>query len=146
MGIFDIGFGKKDSEQTNQPPKVDKKILIIEDDQYLRDFYKELLEGEGYIVITADNGKTGYDTIIAEKPNLVMLDIMMPIMDGKQVLHQIRSMPEFKKLPVIVLTNAGTADNIKDMKFYDNADDFVIKSNVEPPEILLKIKSLINVN
>jgi CheY-like chemotaxis protein len=78
-----------------------------------------------------------------QKPNLVLTDLMMPVMDGKQMLHKIREIPEFKELPVIVLTNAGTADNIKETQFYNNANDFLIKSNVQPEEIVSKIKALI---
>lgn len=148
MGFFDNLFGNKKNsdipENTAPQTPIAKKILVVEDDLYLRDFYTELLKGQGYDIIAAENGYIGYDKVVAEKPNLVLTDLMMPVMDGKMMLHKIRENPEFKNLPVIVLTNAGTADNIKETKFYNNANDFLIKSNVQPEEILAKIKSLIS--
>lgn len=146
MGILDTILGKKDQGQT-QPQtnaaSAKKKVLIVEDDGYIRDAYAEIIRGEGFDVITADNGQAGLDMVTSQKPNLVLLDLMLPIMDGKQMLHKVREIPEFRTLPVIVLTNAGTADNEKETKFYDNASDFLIKANVTPGDIVAKIKSFI---
>lgn len=148
MGFFDKLLGKKQNENTQvstttaAPTPSSKKILVVEDDQYLRDFYAELISSEGYQVITATNGYDGYNQVIAQSPSLVLTDLMMPVMDGKMMLHKIRETKEFATLPVIVLTNAGTADNIRETKFFNNANDFLIKSNVQPDEILAKIKAL----
>ena len=81
---------------------------------------------------------------IANKPNIVLLDSLMPVLDGKTMLHKLREIPEFKTLPVIVLTNAGDADNMRETKFYDNASAFLIKSNVTPGDIANQVKTLIN--
>lgn len=67
---------------------------------------------------------------------------MMPVMDGKTVLHTIRGIPEFKYTPVIILTNAGDADTIQRTKTFDNADEFLIKANINPDQLLTKVKSL----
>lgn len=147
MGLFDklsSLVGNKTVINSANAPKAappPKKILIAEDDKYLRDFYSELLTGEGFNVVTAENGIQGLEMIKSQKPDIVMLDLMMPIMDGKTMLHQMRAIPEFKKTPVIVLTNAGDADNIRQTQFFDNANDFLIKSNVTPDEILARIKT-----
>jgi len=122
------------------PPK---KILIVEDDTYLRDVYSELIKSEGFAVITAENGQLGLQTVVSQKPDLVLLDLMMPVMDGKSMLHQMRSMEEFKKTPVIVLTNAGDADNMRETQFYDNANAFLIKANITPDEIITRIKTFL---
>jgi DNA-binding response OmpR family regulator len=152
MGFLDTLFGKKDTRPDapqSQPAKQaeqngkPKKILIVEDDAYIRDAYAEILRGEGFEVITAENGQVGLDAVKDYKPNLVLLDLMLPIIDGKQLLHAVREIPEFKTLPVIVLTNAGTADNIKETKFYDNANDFLIKANITPKDVVAKVKSFI---
>jgi CheY-like chemotaxis protein len=68
---------------------------------------------------------------------------MMPVMDGKVMLKRLREMPEFKTLPVIVLTNAGDVDTIRETKSYYNASDFLIKSNVTPDDILNKVRDYI---
>lgn len=143
MSLFNVFSGKKENAQkvpaTPFPPK---KILVVEDDQMLRDFYVELLQQQGYAVLQATNGQEGFDTIVAQKPNLVLLDLMMPIMDGKAMLHTIRQIPEFKNLPVIVLTNAGDVDSIQYMKLYENVNEFFIKANVNPEEIINRVKNL----
>ena len=148
MGFLDklLGTKKAESAPANPTPAAqqttDKKILIVEDDTYLRDFYAELITSEGYHVVTAVNGFDGFNQVLAQKPDLVLTDLMMPIMDGKMMLHKIRETKEFATLPVIVLTNAGSSDNMKETKFYNNANDFLIKSNVQPEEIIAKIKML----
>ncbi|HSX09333.1 MAG TPA: response regulator transcription factor [Candidatus Saccharimonadales bacterium] len=147
MGLFSkltslIGNSKQPQAVPNPlPPAPPKKILIVEDDKDIRDSYSELLSSEGYTVITAENGQAGLDAVTSQKPNVVMLDLMMPIMDGKTMLHLMRQIPEFKKTPVIVLTNAGDAENIRDTKFFDNANDFLVKANTAPDEILNKIRT-----
>ncbi len=150
MGFFDsVKTLIKSDDPKTQPTAPTatplKKVLVVDDDENLRFFYLELLKGEGFNAIGAENGQVGLDTINSQKPDAVLLDLMMPVMDGKTMLHTIRQIPEFKYLPVIVLTNAGTSDNMKDTKFYDNADDFLIKSNVTPDEIIQKVKSLLMV-
>lgn len=149
MGLLDnlqiLVGNKKAVEQstpTPTPQTQSKKILIVEDDKLLREFYVELMQRQGYTVLTAENGQIGLDTIQAEKPNLVLLDIMMPIMDGKTMLHRVRQIPEFKTLPVIVLTNAGDTETMRETQYYDNANAFLIKSNVNPEEIIRMVKSL----
>ena len=143
MGIFDSFsnlLGNKQSSATTAPSK---RILIVEDDKELRDFYTELLTSEGFTVTTAENGQLGLDAVTSQKPDLVLLDLMMPVMDGKTMLHTMREIPEFKNTPVIVLSNAGDADSIRQTKFFDNANDFLIKSNIAPNELINKIRTFI---
>lgn len=146
MGFFDSFSNKQDQPQTPPQPQAPagaRKILVVEDDAYLLDFYVELLRGEGYEVFTAENGQAGLETVIYQKPHLVLTDLMMPIMDGKQMLQKIREIPEFKNLPIIILTNAGTAENFKETRIENTANDFLIKANVRPEEIIKKVKLLI---
>ena len=127
---------------TAQPaPK--KKILIAEDDPTMREFYGELMNDQGYEVYTAENGQIALQMAIEKKPDLLILDIMMPIMDGKAMLHELRKIPQFKLLPVIILTNAGDTDTMRETQRYENADAFLIKSNVTPQEVIDKVKFLI---
>lgn len=130
-------------DKTDKSSVVVKKILVVDDDEYLRDFYFELLSNEGFDVIKAENGEMGFEIVQSHKPNLVLLDLMMPVMDGKTMLHKLREIPEFKTLPVIVLTNAGDADNMQQTKVFDNASDFLIKANINPEILLNKVRTLV---
>lgn len=131
----------QETTQTPQAPR--KKVLIVEDDQYLADFYVTLLTREGFDAIKAENGLVGLEKVQTEKPDLIILDIMMPVMDGKEMLHKLRAIEEFKTLPVIVLTNAGDIDNMRTMHRYENTSDFLIKSNVNPEDIIQRVKDLL---
>jgi len=120
-----------------------KKVLIVEDEELLANALALKFTHEGYDVLKAPNGQVGLDMTTANKPNIILLDLMMPVMDGKIMLHKLREMPEFKTLPVIVLTNAGDADNMRETQFYDNASAFLIKSNVNPDQIVETAKKYI---
>ncbi len=149
MGLFDnvknIVNGTKSAPPPPPQPQAQqsRKILIVEDDEYLRNLYKEILTAENYTVMTAENGQVGLDTITSQRPDLVLLDLMMPVMDGKTMLHRVRAMPEFEKLPIIVLTNAGDMNSMHETKVLGNANDFLIKANVTPEDIVNRVKSLL---
>jgi len=120
--------------------KPSEKVLIVEDDKILLEMYHDKFIHEGYDVLTAENGKIGLEKAITLKPNIILLDLMMPVMDGKRMLSKLREFPQFKQLPVIVLTNAGQVDNIKETQRYDNACEFLIKSNVSVDDVVGKVK------
>ncbi|HVA97233.1 MAG TPA: response regulator [Candidatus Acidoferrales bacterium] len=133
-------FGKK--QPVPAQIKLDEQakiILIIEDDAILLEMYKDKFTKEGFETITAENGKIGLEKILSQKPDIVLLDLMMPVMDGKSMLRKLREFPQFKRLPVIVLTNAGDIENIRETKRYDDACEFLIKSNVTVDEIVEKV-------
>jgi DNA-binding response OmpR family regulator len=140
-------FGKKnDTANTNTAtPAAEphKKVLIVEDEATLAEALEITLKDEGFEVLKAPNGQIGLEMANANKPNIILLDLLMPVMDGKTMLHKLREIPEFKTLPVIVLTNAGDADNMRETKFYDNAAAFLIKANVTPGDIANQVKTLI---
>lgn len=131
MGIFAFFSSKP---PTPVPHIIKPTVLIIEDEQYLRDFYEELFQGEGYEVMTATNGKEGIEKA-QQHPNVILLDLMMPIMSGQEVLQVLWDNPQTKTIPVIVLTNAGSIENMDKAKFF-SAYKFFIKSNVSPEEII----------
>jgi CheY-like chemotaxis protein len=84
-----------------------KTVLLAEDDQDIRDVVQEVLEERGYDVIPARTGRQALDVLAldsASRPDVVILDLMMPIVTGWQVLEQMRSQPELEKIPVIILT------------------------------------------
>lgn len=148
MGLIDDVKNLVKPEQAKKPPtptpQLSKKIvLVVDDDESIRQLYTEILTNEGYEVETAVNGKEGLDDLKERKPDLVLLDLMMPEMDGKTMLHALRQIPEFKTLPVIILTNAGDVDSMRETKLYYGADVFLIKSNITPQDIVSAVKNLI---
>lgn len=130
----------KDPQQQFKTKQLLKKILIVEDDKILLEMYQDKFTKEDFEVITAENGKIGLEKAINEKPDIILLDLMMPVMDGTIMLRRLREFPQFKRLPVIILTNAGQVDNIKETQRYDNACEFLIKSNVSIDDVVKKVK------
>lgn len=142
MGILD-NIKVLTGEKPLTSPSVKKTVLIVEDEKPLLSVLTDRFENEGYKVLQATNGQEGLDTAIAQKPNIIILDLLMPIMDGKAMLHKLRDIPEFKALPVIVLTNAGDVENIRATKTLNNAVSFLIKSNVTMDQIVEQVKLVI---
>lgn len=110
------------------------KILIVEDDVMISGMYKTRLEQDGYMVVTADNGSQGLEVAIRENPDLILLDVMMPQIDGFALLQELRLKSSFKKTPIIMLTNLGTTeDREKGEKL--GATDYLVKANLTPTEV-----------
>ncbi len=120
------------------------KILIIEDDQFLREFYEELLSGEGYETGTAADGEEGLAKIQKGGWNLVMLDIMLPKKDGLQILKDLKtSPPTSANGPIVILTNLGN-EVIINQAFTFGAVGYLIKSSMSPDEILNEIHGFLS--
>jgi CheY-like chemotaxis protein len=132
MGVFDF-FNPPAPPPIAVPQP--KKILVVEDEQYLRDFYQELLTGEGYTILTATNGVEALDVVSKNPPDLILLDLTMPVMNGNEVLRKLWDNNLTKVIPVIVLTNAGSVTNMEKSEMY-SVFRFFIKSNVSPEEII----------
>ena len=116
-----------------------KKILIIEDDKFLRELIGQKLLKEGYDIVEAVDGEKGIKTIKDEKPDLVLLDLILPGMDGFEVLTKIKEDAGIAQIPVIILSNLGQKDDIeKGLKM--GAVDYLIKAHFTPGEIIDKIK------
>ncbi len=119
-----------------------KKILIIEDDELLRGLISQKLAKEGYDIVQAVDGESGLKMTTEEKPDLVLLDILLPGMDGFEVLRAIKADGAMLKTPVIILSNLWQKDDIdKGMKL--GATDYLIKVNFATGEILEKIKAVV---
>lgn len=118
-----------------------KKILIIEDDKFLRELISQKILKEGYEIAEAVDGESGLNSAKSEKPELILLDLILPGIDGFEVLARIKSDPEISQIPVIILSNLGQKDDIeKGLKM--GAIDFLIKAHFTPAEIIEKIKSV----
>lgn len=118
-----------------------KKILVVEDDQFLREFYQELLQAEGYLVDSAAEGETALEKLHSNNYDLVLLDIMLPKKDGLQILRDLKVTPaKSPNASIVVLTNLGQDVVIKEC-FNLGAEGFLIKSALDPDEVLTEIKS-----
>lgn len=118
------------------------KILVVEDDPLISRMYQKIFGFEGYDVEMAADGEEGWEKIKTIKPTLVLLDIMMPKMNGLQVLDKIKLDPETKKIPVIMLTNlAGVQD--AEAALAKGAIKYIVKSEHEPKEVTDMVKEII---
>ncbi len=122
---------------------MNKKILVIEDEVYLVELYKEILSDAGYQIFYAYNGEEGLALVEKEKPDLILLDLMLPTgtINGSNVLQTVKSDPEKYGTPyVLVLTNLTSDIVIKDM-FEQKADGFLMKTELTPAQILKEVKN-----
>lgn len=119
-----------------------KKILIVEDDEFLVQMYATKLELQDFEVTTAGDGKQALKAIQKSSPDLILLDLNLPVMDGFQVLEVIKKDEKTKNIPVLVLTNFGQKEHV-DRCLALGAADYLIKAHFVPSEVVDKIKSLL---
>ena len=153
MGVFDsflsiFGIGQKQTDTTTQNVQSQqKKVLIVEDEEMLAKALEMKLTHDGFAVALAANGQLGIEAAQSFLPDIILVDIMMPVMDGKAMVKKLRQLPQFKTTPVIILTNAGTIENMEEAKLGLGISDFLIKSNVNLDEVAAKIRMLLpNIN
>lgn len=115
------------------------KILIVDDDRFLRNFVAASLGREGYEVVQAENGEQGLEMARLEKPDLIITDIMMPVMDGEEFCRRIKSSDELKEIFLLVLTaKSNVHDRIKVLNI--GADDYITKP-ISREELIAKVKA-----
>jgi two-component system alkaline phosphatase synthesis response regulator PhoP len=118
------------------------KILIIEDDRYISKMYQLKLSLEGYEVVVAENGREGVDKVKEMMPDIILLDILMPELDGFEVLKIVKGEEATKKIPVLIMSNLGQEDHIqKGMQM--GAVGYIVKSQYTPSKVVEKIKDTI---
>lgn len=124
-----------------------KKILLVDDDVEFCEATKLLLESRAYDVVLAHDGKEGLEKVRAEKPDLVILDVMMPEMNGYDVCVVLKADPELKKIPVVLLTAVDQAmfrtTHTQHMGLMTEADDYIAKP-VEPEELVKRVEALLS--
>ena len=118
------------------------KVAIIEDDAVISQMYRMKFEAEGFLVQVAGDGETGIELVKEYAPDIVLLDVRMPKMNGDEALREIRKQPWGKKVPVMVLTNTGKEEFLGAFKPLDIAD-FVIKADFTPKEVVLRVKKIL---
>ena len=119
-----------------------KKILLVEDEEIMINLLQRKLVKEGYKVLIARDGQEGLEKMRKEKPDLVLLDIIMPKMGGFEVMEEMEKDKELNKIPVIVISNSGQPVELdKAQKL--GAKDWLIKTEFDPQEVVEKVKKQI---
>lgn len=119
-----------------------KKILVVEDEVSLQSLYKRILEADGYMVDTAGDGKTGFEKMVTNTYDLVLLDIMLPEMDGIQILEKLQQSGHTHNSNVVMLTSLGQ-DALVAKGLSLGIRGYLIKSDYTPDQLLKEIKSYV---
>ena len=119
-------------------------VLVVEDDNFLANIYKTKFEMEGFKVSVSENGEIALTDIKRKKPDIILLDILLPKMDGYTVLENFKKDPELKQIPVIMLTNLGQKDDVE-KGLSMGAVDYLIKAHFKPSETVAKVKKALNI-
>ncbi len=118
------------------------QILLVEDDAFLANIYKTKFEMEGFTVLVAENGELGLKEAKKKRPDLVLLDILLPKMDGFTVIGHLKEDKDLKDVPVIMLTNLGQKDDVeKGLEL--GADEYLIKAHFKPSETVDKVREVL---
>jgi len=119
-----------------------RRVLIIEDDTFLRELISQKLSKEGYSIIEAIDGEEGVKKTKEEKPEIILLDLILPGIDGFEVLSQIKGDQTTSSIPVIILSNLGQKEDVeRGLKL--GAVDYLIKAHFTPGEIIEKVKTVL---
>lgn len=118
------------------------KVLIIDDEQELREMYKQIFGAAGFEVLLAENGELGFKTAKEQKPNVILLDIIMPKTNGLDVLAEIKKDPDIKEIPVVLLTNLPEECSGEKAKTL-GASGYLVKAENEPDQVVEKVKEIV---
>ena len=124
------------------PSSKQTHILIVEDDLFLAEIYQKKFEMEGFKVSMANDGEKAVTDIKKKLPDLVLLDILLPKLDGFSVLEAIKSDSASKDIPIILLTNLGQQDDVQ-RGLEKGAADYLIKTHFKPSEVVDKVRKLL---
>jgi DNA-binding response OmpR family regulator len=119
-----------------------KKILLIEDDKFLRELMNKKLITLGFDVVSAADGESGLIMIKETKPDVVLLDLILPGINGFEVLEKAKLDPETVNIPVVILSNLGQGEDIE-KGLALGAKDFLVKAHFTPQEIVNKLKNIL---
>jgi CheY-like chemotaxis protein len=119
-----------------------KKVLIVDDDAFLSGIYATKLELEGFAVVSARDGEEGLKVALKEKPDMILMDVLMPKLDGFEALKRLKADPETKAIPVIMLSNLGQKEDVE-KGMQEGAADYLIKAHFVPAEAVEKIKKVL---
>jgi len=119
------------------------QVLLVEDSKAIQQMYRNKLMMEQYAVVTADNGMEAIRALSLSKPDIILLDLMMPIMDGYKVLQVVKTDPKLKDIPVLVFSAKGQSDEIE-RALSLGAAGYIVKSITKPNEVVEKIRATLS--
>lgn len=119
-------------------------VLLVEDDVFLSGIYQKKFEMEGFKISASDNGEKGLADAKKKKPDIILLDILLPKMDGFSVLKELKEDASTKNIPVILLTNLGQKDDVE-KGLEAGAVDYLIKAHFKPSEIVEKVRKVLGI-
>ncbi|MFQ5456787.1 MAG: PleD family two-component system response regulator [Nitrospirota bacterium] len=120
-----------------------KRVLIIDDTEFVQKTYKIKLLSDGYDVSVAKNGIEGLKAVSENRPDIILLDLIMPIMDGFKFLKTIREDPDSKEIPIVVFSSKGAHDEIEKALSL-GATDYLIKAVTTPNKVSEKIRQVLS--
>lgn len=120
------------------------KILLVDDDPLLVRMYQKKLENDGYTVDTADDGNVALEKVNSFKPDLILLDIMMPKVNGYEVLKSLKSQSATQKTPVVLLTNVSSSDEDVEKGLELGAVAYLVKAGNRPSAVVAKVKEILS--
>jgi DNA-binding response OmpR family regulator len=121
------------------------KIAIIEDDSVISQMYRMKFESDGFDVQIANNGRDGISLVETFSPDIILLDMQMPVMNGDAALREIRTKPWGKNVPVMVLTNMGEEEAPKDMRSL-GIEAYIVKADLTPRQVVDRVKSTLGLS
>ena len=119
-----------------------KSILLVDDDQFITIAYKDGLESAGYSVIVAHDGLEALESLKTSKPDIVLLELIMPKMNGFEVLQHMKKDDKLKSIPVLVLTNLSQ-DSDKQEALAEGAVDFLVKADISLKDLVTRINQIL---
>jgi CheY-like chemotaxis protein len=115
-----------------------KTVLIVDDEYAILEVLKDVLEQEGYRVLRAPNGRKGLESVSSQHPDLILLDVMMPIVDGREMFRQLRANPDYERIPVIVMSGASAP-----LASEEFANATILKKPFRLPALLALIENIL---
>ena len=132
----------KTIESPNQAQNI-KTILVIEDDKFMRNLLVNKLKKEGFRTDDVASGEEAIELMQTKAPDLILLDLILPNMDGFEVIQHLKKDPRLANIPVLILSNLGEKKDIEKAEGF-GVEGFLIKANFTPSEIIKKIHDLLN--
>ena len=126
----------------SEKTKGGKKVLLIEDEEMIGEMYRTKFESEGFEFVCGKDGEGGLELAKKEKPDIILLDIIMPKLDGFSVLKELKKDTKTKKIKIILLTNLGQDEDVKKGKAM-GANDYLVKANFTPSQVVEKVREVL---
>ena len=123
-------------------PKIRRKVCIVDDEASIREIYETALRQSGFDVVTAIDGEDGYRVIVSEKPDIVLVDIMMPKIDGIALMKALKADESMSRIPLVVMTNVDDQSVVKKVGKIDVAF-YLIKSLFEPKKVVAIVEEIL---